>query len=69
MDGTSNRAAGLESNDSSGQDDHRGRSRSRATHCVKTACEILEGSNRQETQQARVILEEALLHLEALGEG
>lgn len=63
MNGTSSRSAGLGSDDSSREADHQQRSRSRSAHCVRTAIEILEGSNRQETQQARIVLEEALLHL------
>lgn len=63
MNGNSNRTAGLESAVPGGAADHPQRPRSRAEHCVATAIEILEGSNRQETQQARILLEEALLHL------
>ncbi len=73
MDGSSNRTAGLGSDDSGGTSDYSIRPRrGRAHRCVATAIEILEGSNRQETQQARIVLEEALLYLaetEASGEG
>ncbi len=64
MDGTANRTAGLVPDDTSGAADHQRRPRSRVSECIKAAIEILEGSNRQETQQARIVLEEALIRIE-----
>lgn len=64
MNGNPSRTAGLESADAGGADDHPQRPRSRTVHCIETALEILEGSNRQETAQARILLEEALLRIE-----
>lgn len=65
MNGNASGTAGLGADDAGGEGDHRRRHGiSRAKHCTKAALEILEGSNRQDTAQARIILEEALLHLE-----
>lgn len=71
MDGNADRSTGVESANSGSESNHL-RGHGRAIHCVKTAVDILEACNRQETAQARIILEEALLHLEeaqAVGEG
>lgn len=64
MNGDSNRATGVVPADTGGSGNHRVRYRGRAAQCVAKAIEILEGSSRQETQQACIVLEEALLWIE-----
>lgn len=72
MHGDSDRAAGLESADTSGDDNHPERAGGDTVlgH-VQAAHAALEGSNKQEAQEARARLCEALTLLQAgaLGQG
>lgn len=73
MDGNSDRTAGLESADASGDADHAAGARSRTRDHIAAALEALEGCNKFEAQEARRFLhralaEEAIADLEATRE-
>jgi hypothetical protein len=67
MDEPSNDATGLVAADASSSSDHPVRTWSRAIACVWAAKEALEGSNKQEAQQARKWLDEACEIFDAKG--